>query len=235
VSILGATDPVNSDNETATQIVGTGEANSSIEIVVSDGVNFTETFATTVDGSNQWSFNNIDVSQLADGPLTYTVTLTDPAGNEIETSVIVTKDTAAPQLVIDSVTDPIDSGNEASVVISGTGEAGATITVVATDGNLTTIAYMTTVAQGGAWSINNVDVSMLADGTITFTVTATDAAGNATEDQITAEKTSAAPLAMMADDDDADLNALASALGAGDGDPDATDAALAGEGEWVYA
>ena len=75
----------------------------------------------------------------------------------------------------------------------------------------------------------------MADGTITYTVTATDAAGNINEQQITADKTSAGPLAMTDDsgDDDELLDAIAAAVADSGGDSDAVDEALAGNDEWL--
>ena len=73
------------------------------------------------------------------------------------------------------------------MTISGTGEAGDTISVVADDGDIETEPQTTTVDENGDWTIT-IDVSALQDGTITFTVTATDAAQNSTTDSITAEK-----------------------------------------------
>jgi hypothetical protein len=179
----------------------------------------------------------IDLRCLDDTTLTFTVTSEDANGNVTEYEIRAVKDTEAPELVLDEVTVPIDSDNADEVEIKGTGEVGATITVVATDGVDSTIVYMTTVDGDGNWLIEGIDVSALADGTITFNVTATDAVGNTTDDQITAEKTSAAPLALMAEDEDDDegLDAVAAALADSGDDPNANDEALADEDEWIYS
>jgi hypothetical protein len=237
VLIQAVTDPVNADNQATTSIHGTSEVDATISVVVSDdGGGLTGSFTTTVDGDGDWSINNIDVTSLADGELTFTVTATDAVGNFTETSITATKDTMDPALTINAVTDPINSDNAATTSINGTGEVGAQISVVASDGVDSTMAFAITVGVGGTWLIEGIDVSALADGTITYTGTATDAAGNVNEDQITADKTSAGPLAMTDDSDDDDeevLAAVASALSDSGSDPDAVDEALALEDEWL--
>ena len=121
-----------------------------------------------------------------------------------------------------------------STSISGTGEVGAMISVVASDGVDSTMAFMVTVDSEANWSIDGIDVSALANGIIPYTATATDDAGNVSMDEITAEKISVAPLAMMDDeDDDAMLTAVASAVTAANDDPDAIDEVLALEDDWM--
>ncbi|MEX0676993.1 MAG: Calx-beta domain-containing protein [Pirellulales bacterium] len=186
VAISEVTDPIGIGDDDDTSISGTGEIGATIEVVVSDGVNATEPFMTTVDGDGNWLIEGIDVSDLDDGTLTYTVTATDLVGNTNETSITAEKAT----LVIAMVTDPINAEDSHMAVISGTGEVGAMIFVVGTDGENTTGEVLTTVDDEGNWSVT-IDVSDLNDGTITFTVTATDAEDNSIEKSITAEKDTA--------------------------------------------
>ena len=105
------------------------------------------------------------------------------------------------------------------------------------DGVNPPLAFAIVVDQTGTWVISGIDASGLADGTITYSVTATDAVGNVAEAEITAQKdTSAGPLALMddpEDDDDEALLAVASALAASGDDPGAVDLALAAEDEWL--
>ena len=142
---------------------------------------------------------NFDVSSLLDGTLTVIATATDAAGNTATVEFTVEKDTTT-QVAVSDVTDPIGLANQDSVSINGTGEAGDSISVVASDGVNSTIAFAVTVNVSGEWSIDNIDVSALDDGTITFTVTAEDALGNTMQVQATADKdTSAEPLTLVAD------------------------------------
>ena len=126
-----------------------------------------------------WSISNIDVSALNDGTITYTATATNGAQNPATSSMTATKDTTAPVVALKSVTDPIGSASASNATASGTGEVGATISVTASDGTHDEHrGAQPPVAGDGTWSISNIDVSALTDGTITFTATATDAVGN---------------------------------------------------------
>src|SRR5207245_2954810 len=64
------------------------------------------------------------------------------------------------------------STNDTTLTVSGTAEAGSTVTIYDTDG---TTVLGTGVATGGNYTITT---SALADGSHTLTATATDAAGN---------------------------------------------------------
>ena len=86
--------------------------------------------------------------------LAFTATATDAAGNTAHKDTTATKDVVAPAVSLTTVTDPIDSTNEHAVTASGTGEVGATISLVASDGPHSTTALTTTVDAGGTWSIS---------------------------------------------------------------------------------
>ncbi len=157
---------------------------------------------------------------MSDGEVTYTVVAVDAAGNSSEVTLAAQKDTVAPAVAISSVTDPINQDNATNTSISGTGEVGAEVMVVADDGVSSTIAFAVTVDGGGNWTISGIDVSALADGTITYSVMATDAAGNTTAIDTTATKnTSVAP--------------LAEALVTTAADEDAIDQALSQDDSWL--
>ena len=72
------------------------------------------------------------------------------------------------------------AGNVTSATISGTAEANATLTRTVSDaGSAHTVTATGTANGSGAWSITNVDLSSLNDGTVTLDAAATDDAGNA--------------------------------------------------------
>ncbi len=127
--------------------------------------------------------DNIDVSSLPDGTLTFSVTLTDDAGNvgPIVTAT-ATLDTTAPSGYSISVDQPtIDASTELAASFTFANAEFA-------DG--TTYSYTVTSSGGGSLSaeigaltaadqqVTGIDVSGLMDGTLTFTVTVIDAAGN---------------------------------------------------------
>jgi hypothetical protein len=202
VDLLLVTDPVNSANATTASASGTGEVGDTISLTAADGTTTTAAVTTTVAGDGTWSIAAIDVSALADGTITFSATATDAAGNESATDTLTAeKDTVAPAVEITAATDPIDPGNETSAATSGTGEVGASIQVFVTDGTNSTADFNTVVAGDGTWSVTSIDVSGLDDGTITYTVTATDAAGNSSTDTQTATKDSIVDLLMASNED----------------------------------
>jgi large repetitive protein len=131
------------------------------------------------------SVTGLDVSPLPDGTLTFTVTLTDAAGNVGEaTTATATLDKTAPgEFTITPGATIVDadladafgfviSGAETfttyTYTITSSGDAGAAS--VTGSGTITLDAYL----------VSGIDISSLSDGVLTITVTITDAAGNST-------------------------------------------------------
>ena len=142
---------------------GTGEPGSTI-IVSVDGTPSTITVTVPQNGIWTWTAD----SNLPDGPHTFSVSSRDPAGNISGSSpnLAVTVDTGIPA-------DPANLAlTQQGTPLTGTAEAGATITVYAADG---TTVLGTGVATGGNFSIALSPAQL--DAT-TLKVTATDAAGN---------------------------------------------------------
>jgi Bacterial Ig-like domain len=110
---------------------------------------------------------------LAEGPHTFDVRATDAAGNTDPTPATRawTVDTTPP--AAPAITSPADGATTAStaLTVSGTAEPGAIVELF--DGS--TSKGVTTATSHGVWSKV---VTALADGLHTFTVVATDAAGN---------------------------------------------------------
>lgn len=138
---------------------------------------------TKVDAKGSWSFT--PTSDLANGSHTITTTATDAAGNTSPASGAVNfiVDTVAPGApVITSATDDVDpvtgsisnggSTNDRRPQLSGTAEAGSTVTIY--DGS---VAIGTAVTgSNGVWTFTPpVDLS---ESTHQLTARATDAAGN---------------------------------------------------------
>ena len=129
---------VNIANQNATTISGGGEAMPTISMTVTDSSTTLGPFTTTVGANGQWTINNLDLHTLADTTLTFNVTATDALSNSAQTSFNAIKDTVAPPIAFDAVTDPITAGNASSVAASGTGNSGDQISLKASDGSLTT-------------------------------------------------------------------------------------------------
>ncbi len=278
----GASDPVNSGNNTSISVFGVGEANTTVTVTFSDGVNPNVVASGTVTTTGDIILNNIDISSLNDGTITVSVVLTDTAGNaSAATTFTITKDIVAPTLSVRMITsnnanpalaktgdtvslgftaaeaitnvvviiaghsrpaintvgnnwlatytlvgtdsegvvsfsidyedlygnsgstvttttdsssvtfdrtapvapvvtatNPINNANKTNISISGTGEANTGVSYAITDGANPAITGSSTVSVGGVISITGIDLSSLNDGTLTITVTLTDAAGN---------------------------------------------------------
>ena len=140
------------------QISGTAEIGSSLTVNGS---------AVTVDGTGHWTTS---VTPAGQGALTVTAVATDAAGNSASTTTNLTVDTIAPAVAITSTGGPV---NQAAQTISGTGEAGTTITLF--DNGAQLQLPTVTVGQNGLWSAS----VTLANGSNSLTAGDTDAAGNA--------------------------------------------------------
>ena len=177
-----------STDETTPILSGTAEGDSTVTVFL-DG----NAIGTTVtDTGGNWSF---ETPALAEGGHNFTATATDVAGNEspVSTTFDLTVDTVAPDAPTigtatddtGSVTGDLPTGSstdDLTPVLSGTAEAGSTVTVLQ-DGN----AIGTTVTDaGGTWSL---ETPTLAEGGHNFTATATDVAGNESSVSTTFELT----------------------------------------------
>jgi len=165
-------------NVTTPIVTGTAEANASVTLYDSDGSTVLGT--TSADGSGVWS---IQSSTLSSGSHTLTVKQTDVAGNTSAASsgMALTIDISAPAApgtpVLDSASDTDTLGDNhtyiSTPVLTGTGEANATIKLY--DSNGSTLLGTATVDGTGHWSITS---NTLTIGQHTLTVQQSDAAGN---------------------------------------------------------
>ncbi|MDD4271818.1 MAG: Ig-like domain-containing protein [Patescibacteria group bacterium] len=175
-----ATDNVINDAEKATIVVaGTAEANSLVTVSLTNVATVSGT-QQLVGGATSYSIT-IDGTALTDGTITPSVTATDAAGNvsTAATSPTATKDVAAPTAPTITLLDPINNANKTAATITGTGEANAVIAyTITTSGGGGSVTGAGTVSGAGSINITGVNVSALADGTLTASVTLTDAAGN---------------------------------------------------------
>lgn len=108
------------------------------------------------------------------------VTATDAAGNR-SGGTDMPNDIVAPAAPTDLVlTDPVNDGNKTTVAITGAGEAGAVINWTISDGDGSTGDITGTGVVGSENKINitGIIVTTLSDGTLTLSLTLTDAAGN---------------------------------------------------------
>ncbi|MDW5470500.1 Ig-like domain-containing protein [Staphylococcus equorum] len=167
---------VNEVTSEDTQITGTGEAGSIITVKFPDGSVVTG----TVDNQGNYA---IDVPTNVDlvGNEELVVTSTDSAGNvSPETKVIVTDATAPLAPMVNEVTS---EGTQ----ITGTGEAGSTITVKLPDGSV-----VTGVADNQGNYVIDIPTNVDLVGNEELVVTSTDGAGNVSpETRLTVEDVTA--------------------------------------------
>ncbi len=161
-------------NDTTPTLNGTAEANADVEVF--DGA--TSLGTTTADGSGNWTFTT---AALSAGVHSFTATAEDSAGNvgSASTALSVTIDTAvatpaAPDLDAASDTGISNTDNftqDTTPTLTGTAEANSSVQIL--DG--ATSLGSTLANGGGAWTFTT---AALADGAHSFTVVATDLAGN---------------------------------------------------------
>ena len=174
---------VNAAADTAGQsLTGTAE-DGALVAIYDNGVKLGTTTADAATGA--WSFN---LGVLANGAQSLTAMATDAAGNTSAASAALsfTVDTLAPASAVSAVT----IGGDGVATVSGSAEAGSTVTLY--DGG--SLLGAVTAGSNGTWSY---PVGVLAAGSgHSYTVMATDAAGNTSAASSALSYTAAASVAM---------------------------------------
>lgn len=167
---------VNINNISAVPVSGTAEAGAAITVSAADGVPANTVTGTTTAAGGAWSLT-LNLGALNDGPVTYTVKVTDAAGNASTAATASdTKDTVAPVLGITAPMYVNRGSNVSAVPVSGTTEAGTVVNVTVRNVLSQSVTKQVT-PTGTTWS-TTVDLSTLSDGTLTYTAATTDLAGN---------------------------------------------------------
>lgn len=163
-----------SEQASGTIITGTGEVGATVLVEING-----YSHSTTVGGDGSWSVT-FDSSEITTGEYStdVTITATDAFENSATYSETLVVDTIA-SVQFDAVEgDNMVNAAEASdgITLSGTGENGASISVV-----FQGVTRTTTVAEDGTWSVDYA-ASEVASGTYdsSFEVTSTDLVGNTT-------------------------------------------------------
>ncbi|TNV15159.1 BapA prefix-like domain-containing protein [Buttiauxella sp. B2] len=168
-------------NDARPTLNGTAEVGSTVAIF--DGA--TQIGSVTVPAGGNWTFT--PTTPLTTGLHTFTITATDTAGNVSGTTTgfAITVDTTAPGTpVITSIVDDVAGGvfnnplannqttNDNLPTLNGTAEAGSTVAIYDKGVFVTNV----TASGTGAWTYT--PTAPLPEGNHSFTVTATDLAGN---------------------------------------------------------
>ncbi|RJG47967.1 T1SS-143 repeat domain-containing protein [Motilimonas pumila] len=157
------------------------ELGQTVTLVVSDGTtSLTFTTQTTASG---YQFDNLDLSEVADGELAFTVSVSDVAGNFADASTQVNKDATASVTIMfeqqtsDGLLNAIEADNED---LSGTATGikdGQFVTVTVTD-SLGVSQVFTTTVNAGEWLISSANLIAFADGVLQAQASVTDQSGN---------------------------------------------------------
>ncbi len=177
-----ATDDILNASEAQSDLAisGTSTAEAGQTVIVSlNGKDYT----TTVSANGSWTLNvpAADLAGLSDGSVTVTASVSDKAGNPASADHNLTVDVTVPAVTIHTVAGDdvinVAEHNQAQIISGSATGAAAGDKVTVTIGGQT---YTTVLDAAGNWSVGvpaNV-ISGLSDGTVTVSVSVTDAAGN---------------------------------------------------------
>ena len=177
-----ATDDILNASEAQSDLAisGTSTAEAGQTVTVSlNGKDYT----TTVSANGSWTLNvpAADLAGLTDGSVTVTAAVSDKAGNPASVDHNLTVDVTVPAVTIHTVAGDdvinVAEHNQAQIISGSATGAAAGDKVTVTIGGQT---YTTVLDAAGNWSVGvpaNV-ISGLSDGTVTVSVSVTDAAGN---------------------------------------------------------
>jgi large repetitive protein len=118
------------------------------------------------------------ITGLVDGALTFSVTLTDPAGNAgTAVTAAGALDTTAPTGYLVTPSKTVTNGSTIDFTISNA-EVGSTYSYTIVDGSSHTIGPVTGTITSATQSLTGISIASLSDGNFTISVTLTDTAGN---------------------------------------------------------
>jgi methionine-rich copper-binding protein CopC len=173
---------INIANASSFPVSGTGEVGAIVSLTSA-----ATTVTTTVNGAGSWNAN-INVSSQADGTVSFSATQADGAQNVSGSSAPQTtqKDTVRPRVTGQAAAPALINAANTTATVTGKVDNGSTtvgeadpLTVSANDTNGSTPAVVVDGVAGvdGTFSVP-VDTASLSDGTITYTIVATDPFAN---------------------------------------------------------
>jgi hypothetical protein len=188
INVVASNDVVN-DSEAAAgfAITGTGEVGATVTLTFSSSITLTNGNTAVVGGGGTWTIavTDADVTAMSEGGETVTATQTDLAGNTSTSATRpITVDTgvpAAPTINDVAINNIVNDGEAAAgFAITGTGEAGAAVTLTFSSGITLATGNTAVVSAGGTWSVavTDTDITAINEGAESITATQTDAAGN---------------------------------------------------------
>ncbi|MCP4955207.1 MAG: RTX toxin, partial [Photobacterium aquimaris] len=157
------------------------ENNQPVTITVTDSQGKTITFETT-NNDGAWNISATDLSSLAEGELTVIAETIDIAGNPVSATDTIIKDTLADITANfegngDNYLNRVEIPESDLFGSVSNVEDGQTVTIKITDSNGLDKSFTTTVIDG-KWTIENADLTDLAEGELTILAETVDIAGN---------------------------------------------------------
>lgn len=190
ITSVAGDNKINLSEKNTINVVGFAEANSLVEVILSDGNNEITAQQQLADGAEAYNISLDGTlatsSALVDGIINVSVTATDATGNvsSAATSTVI-QDTVLPaKPTITSVAgdNKINNAEKNTIHVIGTAEVDSLVRVTLSDGVSTKIETQQLSSGGVAYDITinsaSSTPSALLDGTINVSVTATDAVGN---------------------------------------------------------
>ncbi|MDC9527850.1 Ig-like domain-containing protein, partial [Pseudoalteromonas sp. Angola-30] len=203
-----ADDVINAAEDEVVAISGTVtdvETTSNVTVTFTDQNGNTEVIENIpLDSNGNWSILAADISALADGEITASVSVFDNAGNEAVNSALFTKDTQATTSF--ELNDTlINAAEDETVALSGKVddvESTNQVTVTFTDSNSNVVTIENIELDNeGNWQVAAADISELADGEVTASVSVFDNAGNEALNSATLVKDTQATISVNVGDD----------------------------------
>lgn len=185
---------ITTQNANSYTLLGMADPGSTVQIVLSDGVNLEIAVEAVANQSGEFR-TNVDLRTLNDGEIFITASAIDEHGNRSEAEqATLMKETTLPPPVI-SNTEIINSKTVTSYHIFGIAQPGTTVDITVSDGVNPDIITSTTANQNGEYNVA-VDVSALTDTGLTISAFQTSTAGiTSNVSNITVEKDTKAPTA----------------------------------------
>lgn len=175
--VMNVTQQINSTTASKFQITGTARQNSTVDIVISDGIN-PNVKASAMTDENGTFTTMVNVSTLQDSPLTITAIQTSANGIQSKAAKLTTiKDTKVPVPIILNNSNDINEANQAAFLLTGLGEPTLKTLIEISDGTGKTLTIEGEVDSNGEFRMP-VDVSSLHDGDVVIKMVQIDTAGN---------------------------------------------------------